>query len=248
MQTQVTACGTLQPTFVVKVDLARNFVTEVLEGVEQFGDVYGTKIDEVENRSRDGFIAFTDGGFDGWGYATLRDAQGSGAIPTAVQGYVDQALKDAEQAWDEKHPEATVEMIYADPEPVALEMAGQLALPGLITKRDDWQRREHPIREKWHEFEDEHMSEGGTYFYKVRVLFYDVDNSSNVTGKPEAYFFVGINTDFEYGRDNIPWLSCYGQKTQQSQWLWEKNVALDDLTEEFVEQMVTEAVSALQGA
>lgn len=175
-------------------------------------------------------------------------AWGSGSVPTAIQPYLDSALKDAAEAWDEKHPDATVDMIYADPEMVALEKAGQLVLPGLIVERDDWQRRQHPLLEGWQEFETEFMQEGGTYFYKARVLFYDVDNSNNQTGKPEAYFFVGINTDFEYGRDTIPWLRCYGAKTQQSQWLWEKNIAIDELNDELVDTMIKEAIDALRSA
>lgn len=247
MQTQVTDCGTLAAAFVTKIDEVRRWAEEVSEGLSSFDDVYNSDVEEVRNTPCDGFIPFTDGGFNVVASATMSYCYGSGNTPTAIQPYLDQALKDAQEAWDEEHPEATVAMIYADPEPVALEKDGQLVLPDLLPP-DSYERTQHPLREKWYEFETESLQEGGTYFYKARVLFYDVDNSSNVTGKPEAYFFVGINTDFEYGRDSIPWLSCYGQKTQQSQWLWERNVALDDLTEEPVDQMIKEATDALRAA
>ena len=245
-QQEVTACGTLEPTFVVIVDHARRWAEEVLDAVSGFEDVYNTDLDEVRNTPCDGFIPFTEGGFNGIGYATMSAAHGSGSTPKAIQPYLDQAIKDAEEAWDADHPDATVAMIYADPEPVALEKAGQLVIPGVGPTPD--YLREHPLREDWYNFETESLQEGGTYFYKVRVLFYDVDNSSNQTGKPEAYFFVGINTDFEYGRDSIPWMTCYGKPAQQTAWLWEKNFALEDLTDDLVDEMIAEASSALRNA
>ncbi len=233
---QVTACGTLQPVFVRKVDLCRDWVTEVLEAVEGFDDVYGTNVNEVENRSRDGFIPFTDGGFDGLGYGTLSYAHGSGAAPAVIQPYVDSAIKDIEKSWDEENPEHTVAWIYASDD------EGQETLPGIEKSRE----REH-WREKYWDFESNNMSEGGTYFYKVRVLFHG-DEHSSVSGDPEAYFMVGINTDFEYGRDSIPWLSCYGQKTQQTTWLWEKTVKIKNLTPRRIESLTKQAIKALCNA
>lgn len=234
--THVTACGTLQPVFVRKVELVRNWVTEVLETVEGFDDVYGTNLSEVENRSRDGFIPFTDGGFDGIGMATLSYADGTGAAPAVIQPCLDAAHKDAEKDWDEQNPEHPVAWIYAT------ENADQLTLPTIEKSRE----QEH-WREKFWEFEREHMSEGGTYFYKVRVLFHG-DQHSSESGDPEAYFMVGINADFEYGRDNIPWLACYGQKTHQTTWLWEKTVKVKNLTKRRIESLARQAISALQSA
>jgi len=228
----VTACGTLQPVFVRKVELCRQWVTEVLETVEGFGDVYGTNISEVENRHRDGFIPFTDGGFDGLGYGTLRDAHSTGATPKVIQPYLDSELKEIEKAWDEANPES---WLYAD-------HPHQPTLPGI----QPFDAVEH-WKEKFWDFENESMSEGGTYFYKVRVLFHG-DQHSSVSGEPEAYFMVGINTDFEYGRDNIPWLSCYGQKTQQTTWLWEKTVKVKSLTLKRIESFTRQAIKALASA
>ena len=232
---QITACGTLQPMFVAKVDLCRRWVTEVLEAVEDFHDVYGTNLSEVENRSRDGFIAFTDGGFDGIGMATLRDAEGSGAIPEIIRPYLESAQKDAEKDWDEAHPDHPISWIYADEPP-------QGVLPGIEPSRE----REH-WRQEWHEFSDQHIGEGGTYFYKVRVLFHG-DRHDSESGEPEVLFCVGINTDFEYGRDHIPWLRCYGRDPNCTKWVWEKTVKVADLTEEMVEQFIDEAVKALNDA
>jgi hypothetical protein len=230
----VTACGTLQPVFVRKVELCRQWAEDVLASLEDCDDVYGTNVSEVRNTPCDGFIPFTDGGFDGAGYATLSYAYGSGRIPDVIQPYVDSALKDAERDWDRENPEHTAAwcLEHVEPEPT---------LPGIgpqtYTDRDMW-------REKFYEFQDEHMREGGTYFYKVRVLFHG-DQHSSESGEPEAYFMVGINTDFEYGRDNIPWLSCYGQKTQQTTWLWEKTVKIRNLNARRIASLTRQAIAAL---
>lgn len=223
--------------FEAKRVLVQKWCEEVLDNVSGFDDVYHTSSDEVENKSRSGFIPYTDGGFDGIGYASLSYADGSGSAPAAIQGYIDQAHKDAREVWDEKHPDKTYEMIFA----TTVEEEGQEVLPGVAksTQAD-------ADRQEYYTFESESMSEGGTYFYKVRAIFFDVSNSRNQSKKPEVYFMVGLNTDFEYGRDNIPWLSAYGAKTQQTEWPWEKNVPVDEITEELIETMVEEATAALR--
>lgn len=223
--------------FEAKRVLVQRWCEEVLDNVSHFEDVYDTRSDEVENKSRSGFIPYTDGGFDGVGYAKLSYADGTGCAPAAIQGYIDRAHKDAQEAWDEAHPDRTHEMIFAK----TVEEEGQEVLPGFGRSQEAQAERE----EYW-TFESESMSEGGTYFYKVRALFFDVDNSRNESKKPEVYFMVGLNTDFEYGRDNIPWLACYGAKTQQTEWPWEKTVPVDEITEDLVETMVEEATAALR--
>lgn len=230
----VTACGTLQPVFVRKIALCRRWVEEVLD--EAGGeDVFSRSIDEVENRSRDGFIPFTDGGFDGLASASMSYAHGSGQVPDAIQPYLDTELKEIEKAWDEQHPDKPIAWIYADD-------SDQMTLPGVppSTEREDW-------REKFYEFEHESMMDGGTYFYKVRVLFHG-DQHSSESGEPEAYFMVGINTDFEYGRDTIPWLSCYGQSPQCTKWLWEKTVKIKDLNSRRIDSLIRQAIKGLAKA
>jgi hypothetical protein len=222
----ITDCGTLSATFVRKVELCRQWAQDVLDVVEGFDDVYSVSLDEVENRSRDGFIAFTDGGFNGIGTATMSAAHGAGCVPQAIQPYLDKTINDIEREWNEKNPERPVDWLYAD--------------------NNDSERV--CLREEYQEFEHESLSEGGTYFYKVRVLFYDRSNNSNETGEPEAFFMVGINTDFEYGRDSIPWLRCYGQDPQQTKWLWEKTVKIRDLNARRIASLAKQAIKALGDA
>lgn len=223
--------------FDAKRALVQKWVEEVLDNVTGFEDVYDSRSDEVENESRSGFIPYTDGGFDGIAYASLSAADGTGCAPAVIQPYIDQAHKDAQEAWNELHPDLTYETIFAE----TLEEAGQEVLPGI-----DCSHEAEANREEYWEFEHGSMREGGTYFYKVRALFFDTDNSRNTTGKPEVYFMVGINTDFEYGRDSIPWIACYGGNPQQTAWPWEKTVEMRKLTEKLVEIMVEEATTALR--
>jgi hypothetical protein len=234
---QVTACGTLAPVFVRKVELCRQWTLDVLAEVEGFEDVYGTNVSEVENRSRDGFIPFTDGGFDGIGYGRMGYAHGAGCVPEAIKPYLDDALKEVEKGWDENHPDHPVKWLFEHEEP-------HPTLPGIepqrITKRDQ-------LREEFYEQQDSYLSEGDTYFYKVRVLFHG-DQHSSESGEPEAFFMVGINTDFEYGRDSIPWLRCYGRDPQCTKWLWEKTVKIKHLNARRIASLTRQAIKGLQNA
>ena len=220
------------------LDLCRQFSEEVLENLQSREFIYDYTINEVENKSRDGFVAFTDGGFDGIGYADLRSAWGSGDAPKVIQPYIDRDLEECKTEWDEQNPEHTYEWIfdYEANENERKQMNLAFVESYHPTKRECWQ-------EKYWDFENEWLSEGGTYFYKARVLFFDEGASRNVSGEPEAYFMVGINTDFEYGRDYISWAGG-----SQTDWVWEKNVPVKDLTPDLIESMIEEATSALETA
>jgi len=59
---------------------------------------------------------------------------------------------------------------------------------------------------------------------------------------------VGINTDFGYGRDTIPWLRCYGTNPQQTEWVWEATVKVADLDEDLIKQLTEAAIFNLNNA
>ena len=151
-------------------------------------------------------------------------------------------MKDIQEAWDEENPEHTYEWLYDfEAIEIAKTQLNLLSDNGLVLQ-EIWQ-------EKYNEWENEYLDgEGGNYFYKARVLFFDEDNHRNVSGEPEVYFMAGINTDFEYGRDNIPWLSHYGSNPQCTEWVFEKNIPVKDLTPELIQKYVEEATEAFQKA
>jgi hypothetical protein len=227
-------CGTLAPVFTQHVDLVRRWAEEVTELVSDFDNVFDTSVDEVENRSRDGFIPFTDGGFNGIACASLRYSWSSGNAPKMLQPMIDSILDDYKKKWDEDNPKHPYSWIFAHSDDAKTEMFGS------SKEREHW-------KEKYWEDENECFGEDDTYFYKIRVLFHG-DRHNSVSGEPEALFFVGVNTDIGYGRDNIPWLSCYGGDPQQSKWLWEKTVKISDLTEEMIDGFIQEAADALRSA
>jgi hypothetical protein len=221
------------PIFEPVLEKSERFVKEVLESLGD--EVWNTNVDPVENKSRDGFIPFTQGGFDGIGYSDLRYCWSSGNVPKVIQPYIDESLKDCKKWWDEENPDHPYEWIFDneadDNERKQMDLA---FIEGYHpTKREIW-------REKYYDYEDESLSEGSTFFYKVRVLFFDEGNHRNVSGEPEAYFMAMINTDFEYGRDNISWAGG-----NQNECFWEKTVPISEITDELIDQFIQEASDAL---
>ncbi len=231
---------TVPPHFEVKRELVRDWASAVIEAVGGFDDVTNTRLDEIENERRDGFIPYTSGGFDAVGYGDAGLGLGSGSLPEAVRPYTDSAAKQHDEEWDQENPEHTTAWIfYRDIDDQLLLFNG---VDPQRSAREEWE-------EEYYESYDAVFQEGWTYFYKVRALFH---NGSSITksesGEPEVLFCVGINTDFEYGRDNIPWLSVYGSNPNCTDWLWEKTVKVSDITNELVETMIEEASNALRRA
>lgn len=224
--------STNRSAFAAVDNLVKDWCEEVSEDTSQFGDAYDYKLEPVEHESRSGFIAFTNGGWDGIVFASLGSAYSSGDTPKVIQPYLDSALKEAEEEFDREHGEGTVKAIYAwGDDPAQLPLIEGVRQP------------DHPLQEEWWEFQDEWLRSGDTYFYKVRALYFDSDNSRNESGEPEVFFAVGVNTDFEYGRDHIAWAGG-----QQTQWVWEKNVKVADITPELIETFKKEAMDALREA
>lgn len=221
--------------------LVKHWCAAVTEDVSSFDDCYGdSRVEQVENESRSGFTPYTAGGYDGIVYANLGYAQGSGAIPAVIKPYIESGERDCEADWDEQNPEWPAEKIFR----IANQESGQLTLDGLSAQGEAEQ-----MLEKYQEFEDEWMREGGTYFYKVRALYYDSESSTRPeSGEPEIYFMVGINTDFEYGRDNISWLTYYGSDPQCTKWEWECLVRARELTPALIMALKKEAFEALRNA
>lgn len=223
----------LADPFVKVHNLVRRWARDVSS--EEYSGVWSCdhEIENIENRHVSGFVPFTDGGVDVVIPASMSYCDSSGSCPNAIQPYLDAARKDCEDEWDSQNPEHTVEWIYSETPP-----QGDLLDPKAAqAEKDRW-------REKYFDFEQEWMSEGETFFYKVRAIYHGDEHRSE-SGEPEILFCVGINTDFEYGRDHIAWLSCYGGDPQCTKWVWEATVKAADLTEDLIEEMKKSAIDAL---
>ena len=196
--------------------LAKLYVESLCEIVENFDDCTGySRTDPVATESYPGFIPYTDGGHEGVVYAQMSYAHGSGAGPTAVQEDIERSLKDAAEEFERTNDITVTEMDKWEAEQRTLWE--QPSLPGV--ERAPYPPS-HPLREELHEAQDSWLDEGGTYFYKARVLFYEPGNSRRDADTPddevEVRVFAYLNTDYEYGRDHISWITHYGGTPDQT--------------------------------
>lgn len=223
--------------------LATRFVEGVCGEVSGFDDCYGDfRVEPVETEAYDGFIPYTDGGSDGIVYAQLSYAYRSGSAPAAVQDTIDRCLKDVETAFAEEHGITVEQLDEEKAEMIALW--NQPTLPGMGKEPYP----EHPLQSAFHEMQDSSLSEGGTYFYKCRVMFYEPGNYRNKSGDYEVRMFAYLNTDYEYGRDNISWLSCYGSNPDQTSGDWERTMTAAEfiaLGEDGIDDLITDVVKHL---
>lgn len=202
-------------------ELVRKFVADVSEPISEQDEVYGNgDITEIEHRSYDGFIAYTNGGLESCLPADMSMAYSAGDWPVDLQVYIDQDLDSVKNQWNEDNPDHQYDAIFAP----TLEEQGQQNAFGPVTS-NKW-------RETYWDFESEWMREGGTYFYKIRAIYYAADNSRNETGEREIYFMAGLCLDFEYGRD------------KGTIWKYDRTVKAADLTPELIDEMVKDALEA----
>lgn len=224
--------------------LANDFVEGVMAEVAGFDDCYGDyRVEAVETEARDGFIPYTNGGWDGVAYAQLSYAYSSGHAPAAVQSAIDGSLKDAAEEFERANGITVAEMDQWE-----ADEAARLAMPALPGMAPADTFVQHPLREKLWDMQDSWMSEGGTYFYKCRVMFYESGNYRNELGTDEVRLFAYLNTDYEYGRDYISWLPAMGGKADQTVDGFARTMTLAEfvaLGEEGIADLVTEAVNSL---
>lgn len=216
--------------------LIKQWVNDVAEDVYESGTL---RVSPIENQSRDGFFPYTEGGWNAIIHDDLYSCNGSGNVPTLLRATLASELKDCAEEWDRQNPEIP----YAELFDSTVEDEGQQPLLGFAASKEADAKRE-----KYYEFENAYMQEGNTFFWKVRVLYYDTDNSRNETGKPEVLFCVGLNDDFEYGRSHVSWLASPGKGGPGDHWLWEKTVPVEDVTDELLGTLKGEAIAALGAA
>lgn len=207
-------------------DLTKDYpelVTALREACQEFAeqhDHYGCGADgavcEVSAASYDGFIAHTNGGFRVTVAHDLRSAEGEGLSDFEtkhLQPYIDRSYVDAAEWFVHDHETlSTLWDLYEESggELTALEwlykregdaMELHEIQPDLFGTVEFWRTEAAQHMEEFHDAVCEYMTEGGTFFYELRVLFYEKGHSRNTTGSDEIYIFAGINTDFEYGRE-----------------------------------------------
>lgn len=160
-------------------------------------DAIGSSVEEIESKHVSGFIPFTDGGWDG----------------VVTFGLLD-------HGWDFGGKiRASVER---DQDEMLAQFIADQGLPETTTWDD---LSENP---EWDDFRTEwEQSDPATFFVKVRALFYRAHHHRNVSGRDEYLICIGLNDDYNYGRDSIGW--CPGVGTT---WTWETNLPVDEITPE----------------
>lgn len=236
-----------------KVELVRAMLEELTDDVGRFCDVYHVgDLEQVECESRDGFIGFTNGGFEAIAYADFSSARGSGCIPNAIEEMLNSTLAGAARYWLEERAEVygyvPDEGDERDPEQIAWDFLNDL-------EEADAENTENLLpmplprhglpkcelaRQDYYETEDAHLSEGTTYFYKLRALFYAPDNHHG-SGEPEVYIMAAINTDLEYGRDSIRWAGG-----DQNVGGYEETIPLAEVTPEKMQEVLGKCLAALE--
>jgi hypothetical protein len=198
---------------------------------ENYGGCIDTCVQPICHESYDGFIPFTNGGFDLTVPTDLRSAWGSGSYPANekmreyLEGVVETSQQDALECFVQEN-KTVLEELFPD---------ADLDKPvyDLINYHDLYKMDRGDLAERLSEIEDEWLSEGSTFFYQMRAMFFSADNARNVSGEDEILFLAGTNTDFEYGRDS-------GLEVT-----YENNVPVSLLTIEMIDDIVTEMVDSI---
>jgi len=131
-------------------------------------------VEKIAHLGYDGFIPFTNGGYELSFMSDLSLASGSGSHSKVIQPYIESCQKDALEYFKEENP-------------------------NFDENSDD---QDSELWQKFYEYEQEYMCEGSEFWYQLRVIFYGADNHRNVSGKDEILVISGTNTDFTYGRDS----------------------------------------------
>jgi len=204
-----------------------NEFQNILEAVESDFDTTGN-ISEIEYKSRDGFFPFTNGGLEFMATMRLEDVASAATFPNneAVSKELERAInygyEQARELFIENNREALSELFTTEQ---------------LDNKSDDinyhtlYSLHQGELAESLSEYEMENNQE--TFFIQHRVMFFSADNHRNITGEDEIYFYSGVNTDYDYGRDK-GLMDCF-----------ETTVKVGDLTPNKVKDIVKQMLHSI---
>ena len=198
---------------------------------ENYGGCVYSHVTDICHKSYDGFIPFTNGGFDLTVPTDLRSAWGSGDYPSNVkiraelERVMESSQQDAMENFVQEN-KSEFEKLFPD---------ADLDNPtlDLINYHELYDMDQGKLAEDLDMYESDYMTEGGTFFYQLRAMYFSADNFRNESGKDEIYFLAGVNLDFEYGRDKGLEIT------------YEKNVPVEDLSINQLETIISEMVASI---
>lgn len=189
---------------------------------------YDREPEAIETEARSGFIPWTSGGAELVHCASIGYARGSGCASAPIQAIIESDEAFMEEEWARNFPDrpSIWDCIHGYDDP---------AIPR------EWQSEAEDWDNEWF------MSNDDCYYYKARVIFLSPDDRQNESGAPEVYIDCYLVTD-SYGRDDIPWLSYYGQNRDQTRGDFKRTMPLEEFAAmdlEAMQSLVTEALAML---
>ena len=160
-------------------------VREMIESVtDAIGfDAWSERVEEIESVARDGFIPFTNGGWNG-------------TVTFGLHG---------EEAWSVDQIRPIVEADYKE------MLATFLTEHDIADYASDDLTVPPELQQEWEDYTTEwEQGDDCAWFVYVRAIFYEQGNSRNQSGEDEFLFCLAINDDLNYGRDSISWLKGVG--------------------------------------
>jgi len=187
--------------------------------------------EKVNHIGYDGFMPFTNGGWDLMMPSTLFELWSSGTFPEHIptRQYLDKVIEDSLSDSLKDFCKVEKENLAKHYTPEQIEKASS----DDINYHDLYDKCDGDLAERLSLHETEWLISGGTFWYQFRVLYFNSDNHRNESGEDEVYFLAGVNTDFEYGRDK-------GLDTS-----FQETVKIKDLTVEKIEKIIKQMVNSI---
>lgn len=154
-----------------------DFMTDEFRDCPSFYENYGrccdTQPEPIEHRSYDGYIPYTNGGFQMLLMSDIYTSIGSGSFPESLRVELDRVQEQCEQD-------------YRSDNDIAEEV-------GIDYGSDT----------DFHEYEQSYLTEQSEFWYTLRVSYHTSDNDRlpEHKGKDKLHIMAGVNTDYGYGRD-----------------------------------------------
>jgi len=210
----------------IDIELGNTFDT--LESAIESEFEVPSNIDEIEYKSRDGFIPFTNGGVFLMASINLDYLTGSGKgfinkeVTETIDKTVDYCYTNAREQFIAENRDAlnklfTFEELDANTDEVNYHKLYDLNNGALAESLSE-------MESSWLDC---------TLFIEHRVQFYSADNHRNETGADEICFLSGVNTDYDYGRDKGLTIT------------FEQTVKLGDLTPNIIKDITKKMLASI---
>ena len=130
----------------------------------------------------------------------LGHAWGSGMTHCLIDRVIDQTLTDAGGEFFKNNTKALKALGFTTADAASYH--------------DLYEKDAGDLAEELSEYENNWLHDGGEFWYQCRVLYFAPDNSSNETGKPEAYLCPGSTQTTPMGETTD--LTSFGLKPSRS--------------------------------